>query len=121
MTAGVSTVARILQCVARAGPLTVTDICALEGLPRSSTFDIARRMEAAGLLARGPARSLVIGPAAVRLAYQCRPRIVDINMTGGTREAAAAFADNTRHIVGDCCIHEVIAGLYISRNFAAIC
>lgn len=67
MSAGVRTMARLLRRAAEA-PASAAEIAASEGLPRSSVFEVAARLEAAGLLRRA-AGQLVPGPAALRLGF----------------------------------------------------
>lgn len=59
--------ARLLRRVADA-PQSAAEFATSEGLPRSTVFEIAARLEAAGLLLR-EAGQLVPGPAALRLGF----------------------------------------------------
>ena len=67
MSAGVRTMARLLRRVAEA-PQSAAEFATSEGLPRSTVFEAAARLEAAGLLRR-EAGQLVPGPAALRLGF----------------------------------------------------
>jgi hypothetical protein len=68
-TTGVRGLARILRRLSDGAPRGVAELARLEGLSRSTTFDLARRLQAARLVARDPARKLVAGPAAITLAF----------------------------------------------------
>lgn len=68
-TTGVSGVARVLSRLADGTPRSVAELARTEGLSRSSAFDLARRLQAAGLAARDPAGRLVVGPRAIALAF----------------------------------------------------
>lgn len=68
-TTGVSGVARVLSRIADGMPRSVAELARTEGLSRSSAFDLARRLQAAGLAARDPAGKLVAGPLAIALAF----------------------------------------------------
>lgn len=67
MSAGVRVMARLLRRAAEA-PDSLAVIAVEESLPRSTLFEVAARLEAAGLLQREAGR-LVPGPAALRLAF----------------------------------------------------
>lgn len=67
-TAGVATLARILVQLAEGEPLSVNALVAQEGLARSTTFAVVKRMEAANLARRHNGR-LVPGSAAGEFAY----------------------------------------------------
>jgi MarR family len=68
-TTGVSGLARILARMADGAPRSVADLARAEGLSRSSAFELARRLQAAGLVARDPAGKLIAGPRAIALAF----------------------------------------------------
>lgn len=67
MSAGVRTMARLLRSAAEA-PTSAAEVAASEELPRSTVFEVAARLEAAGLLRREGGQ-LVPGPAALRLGF----------------------------------------------------
>lgn len=68
-TTGVSGLARVLARLADGAPRSVAELAGSEGLSRSSAFDLARRLQAAALVARDPAGRLVAGPRAIALAF----------------------------------------------------
>lgn len=67
MSAGALTMARLLRRAAEA-PISAAEVAASEGLPRSTVFEVAARLEAAGLLRREGGQ-LLPGPAALRLGF----------------------------------------------------
>jgi hypothetical protein len=68
-TSGVATLAALLAELAAGKPLRVAEFAQCNGLARSSVFDITRRLQDAGLLARDDAGRLLPGPEANALAW----------------------------------------------------
>ena len=68
-TTGVSGLVRVLARLAVGTPSSVAEIARDEGLSRSSAFALARRLEAAQLVARDLEGKLIAGPQAIALAY----------------------------------------------------
>jgi hypothetical protein len=68
-TTGVGGLARVFRRLADRTAGGVAEFAAAEGLSRSTAFDLARRLEAAGLVAREPSGKLVAGSRAMALAY----------------------------------------------------
>ena len=68
-TTGVSGLVRVLARLAGGSPWSVAELARDEGLSRSSAFALARRLEAAPLVARDLEGKLIAGPQAIALAY----------------------------------------------------
>jgi hypothetical protein len=68
-TTGVSGLVRVLARLAEGSPLSVAELARDERLSRSSAFALARRLEAAQLVARDLEGKLIAGPQAIALAY----------------------------------------------------
>ena len=68
-TTGVSGLVRILGRLADGRPRSVAELAGEERLSRSSAFGLARRLEAAQLVARDASGRLIAGPQAIALAY----------------------------------------------------
>jgi hypothetical protein len=68
-TTGVSGLVRVLGRLAEGSPWNVAELARDEGLSRSSAFALARRLEAAQLVARDLEGKLIAGPQAIALAY----------------------------------------------------
>lgn len=68
-TTGVSGLVRVLGRLAEGSPWSVAELARDEGLSRSSAFALAKRLEAAELVARDLDGKLIAGPRAIALAY----------------------------------------------------
>lgn len=68
-TTGVAAMASILGRVASGPAATVATVAEDQGVARSTAFDITRRLEAAGFIARDEGGLLSAGPELVRLAF----------------------------------------------------
>ena len=68
-TTGVSGLVRVLARLAEGSPSSVAELARDEDLSRSSAFALARRLEAAQLVARDLEGKLIAGPQAIALAY----------------------------------------------------
>jgi hypothetical protein len=68
-TTGVSALVRVLGRLAEGSPWSVAELARDEDLSRSSAFALARRLEAAQLVARDLEGKLIAGPQAIALAY----------------------------------------------------
>ena len=68
-SAGVSAFARIFVRIAQGDAYTVAQLVESEGLIRSTTFDVVKRMDVAGLIARQIDGKMAPGPIAGEFAY----------------------------------------------------
>ena len=68
-TRGVTVLGQVLANIAETPGFTAAELAASEDLPRSSVFDIVRRLDDAGFLARGEGGRLAPGPEAIRLGF----------------------------------------------------
>ena len=66
-TTGVGMLARLINRLAGTETMTAAGFATREGYARSTVFDVTRRMEAAGILQRDLAGTLMPGPELVRL------------------------------------------------------
>lgn len=68
-TAGVTALATILSAIPARDDWTAASLAKAHALPRSSTYEIVRKLVDAGFLRRGLGGRLAIGPMAIRLGY----------------------------------------------------
>ena len=68
-TKGVGGLARMLRRLSDGPACSVAEIASAEGLSRSTAYRLARRLQSAQLVARGPSGNLIAGPGAVALGY----------------------------------------------------
>jgi DNA-binding IclR family transcriptional regulator len=68
-TVGVSGLARILSSLSDGNARSVADLAREQALPRSTAFDLVKRLQEAQLVAREPTGKLVAGPRFIALAF----------------------------------------------------
>lgn len=67
--AGMAVLCRILAQLSAGEPMSVSDLIKAEDLPRSTTFDVVKRMEERGFVARVPDGRLALGLRAGAFGY----------------------------------------------------